>query len=97
MSENHPRLRRETALTYEVPDDQTLSEGVVAAVADASEADPTRLAPLARTVDPEALDALFGDRYDGTARADGVVRFSFCGYEVVACGDGWVSVLGADG
>lgn len=96
MSEKQSHVGPETELTYEVCDDEALSEGVVAAVADASDADPARLDPLAEAIDPDALDALFDDRYDGTARADGVVRFSFCGYDVVACGDGCVSVLGAD-
>jgi len=96
MSEKQSHVGPETELTYEARDDEALSECVVAAVADASEADPARLDPLAETIDPDALDALFDDRYDGTARADGVIQFSFCGYDVVACGDGCVSVFGAD-
>ena len=96
MSEKQFHAGPETELTYEVRDDEPLSEGVVTAVADASEADPARLDPLAETIDPDALDALFDDRYDGTARADGLIRFSFCGYDVVACGDGCVSVFGPD-
>ncbi|GAB3019106.1 HalOD1 output domain-containing protein [Natronobiforma cellulositropha] len=34
-------------------------------------------------VDPEALDALFADRYDGTTRADGQIRFQVHGVTVV--------------
>jgi hypothetical protein len=52
------------------------------------------MAPLAESVDPDALDALFDDRYDGTSRAGGSTRFVFFGYEVVVTDASTVSVRG---
>lgn len=72
-----------TVLTYEIGDDERASEAVVAAVTTASNANPAKINPLADAVDPDALDALFADRYDGTPRADGSTRFPFSGYEVL--------------
>ena len=80
-----------TVLTYEIGHGERVSEAVVAAAATASNADPAKMAPLADAVDPDALDALFADRYDGTPRADGSTRFPFSGYEVIVT-SGLVSV-----
>lgn len=80
-----------TVLTHEIGHAERVSEAVVAAVATASSTDPAKMAPLADAVDPDALDALFADRYDGTPRADGTTRFPFSGYEVIVT-SGLVSV-----
>lgn len=93
MSEKQPTFRRETVQTYEVDDDQTLSEGVVAAVAAVSDTDPAAMDPLAEFVDPDALNGLFADQYDGTSRSIGSVRFPFFGHEVVVGSEGYISVL----
>ncbi|WP_115865225.1 HalOD1 output domain-containing protein [Halorussus litoreus] len=93
MSEKQSELRRETNSTDDVSDDEPLSQTVVTAVATASGTDPTAIDPLAESIDPDALDALFDDRHDGTTRDAGTVRFSFFGYDVVATGDGCVSVV----
>lgn len=95
MSEKQSALDPGTVLTYEVADDQSLSEGVVAAVAAVSNTDPATMDPLAEAIDPDALDALFADQYDGTARSGGRTRFSFFGHELVVTGDGLVSVVDA--
>lgn len=39
--------------------DETISETVISAVADATGQSPLELTPLARTIDPDALNALF--------------------------------------
>ncbi|UPV74940.1 hypothetical protein M0R89_02470 [Halorussus limi] len=93
MSEKQSAVRRKTLLTHELEADQTPSEGVVAAVSSASGTDPGAMEPLATSIDPDAVDALFADHYDGTARGTGLVQFSYAGYEVVVNGDGLVSVL----
>ena len=43
-------------------------------------------------IDPDALDSLFADRYDGTPRGSGLVIFSMGGCEVRVDGDGHVVV-----
>ena len=63
-------------------------EQVVYAVANANGVDPTDLAPLYETVDPEALDALFAD---GSA---GAIKFTYEGHDVVVRGDGPATVDG---
>ncbi|WP_166035422.1 HalOD1 output domain-containing protein [Halorussus pelagicus] len=93
MSENHSPVRPGTILTHELEGDQTPSEGIVAAVSSASNTDPAALKPLATTIDPDAIDALFSDHYDGTPRGVGLVKFGYAGYEVVVNGNGCVSVL----
>jgi len=95
MIENHPQQQdAETVLTREVGGDERVSEAVVAAVTAASNVDPREMAPLAESVDPDALDALFDDRYDGTPRSGGSTRFVFFGYEVVVTDASTVSVRG---
>ncbi|NEU55879.1 HalOD1 output domain-containing protein [Halorussus sp. MSC15.2] len=93
MSENQSAARRGTVLSYEVNEDERTSEGVVAAVAAAADADPVQMDPLAATIDPDALDALFASHHDGTPRNAGRAQFSFFGYEVVVSGEGCVTVL----
>jgi hypothetical protein len=93
MSEKQSTIEPGPVLTYEVNDDEELSEGVVSAVAAVSNTDPAVMEPLARSIDPDALNALFADQYDGTPRESGTARFAFLGYELVVTGDGLVTVL----
>ncbi|MFC7082537.1 HalOD1 output domain-containing protein [Halorussus caseinilyticus] len=67
----------------------------MAAVAAVSGIDPAEMDPLAEVIDPDALDALFDARHDGTPRADGTTRFSFFDYGVVVTGSGRISILDA--
>lgn len=62
--------------------DKPVHEQVVYAVANANGVDPTDLAPLYDTIDPEALDALF------SAGTEGTIRFAYEGHDVVVHGDG---------
>lgn len=63
---------------------------VLRAVASAENVDPAELdAPLHGVVDPGSLDSLFRD---GT---DGLIQFSYCGYDVSVHGDGRVNLGGA--
>lgn len=73
---------------------EPLSDTVVRAISEASGLDPIELsAPLIGSVDPDALDALFRPRHDGSPRrADGRVAFTNNGFEVVIHGDGRVFV-----
>jgi hypothetical protein len=51
------------------------SQVVVEAMAEALDTDIREISPLYGTVDPNALDALFGRRHDGTLRTGGCVAF----------------------
>lgn len=93
MSEKQSAVEPGPVLTYEVTEDEDLSEGVVSAVAAVSNTDPAAMEPLARAIDPDALDSLFADRHDGTPRANGVTKFAFLGYQLVVSSDGLVTVL----
>ncbi|WP_162224183.1 HalOD1 output domain-containing protein [Halorussus salinus] len=93
MSEKQSSVSSKPSFTYELHTDQTPSEGVVAAVSTASGIDPATMEPLAGTIDPDAVDAMFADHYDGTPRGTGHVQFAYAGYEVVVSSDGLVSLL----
>lgn len=76
---------------------QTPSRAVVEAVAEAEGVSPAELLPpeyepLGAVVDPDALDALFADRSNGTTRPSGNVSFPYCGYEVTVERDGTVTL-----
>lgn len=93
--ETHSRDRRgwadwdETVSTVErVP----LSERVVGAMSDALGADPVEIDPLGEVVDADALDALFGPRFDGTNRSGGSITLKYCGRRVTARPDGTVVI-----
>lgn len=80
---------------------QSVSFDVIAAVAEREGIDPMELEPpeydaLYDVVNPEALDALFATRSNGTQRPTGRVEFDFCGYHVVVRSDGEVEVSEPD-
>lgn len=95
MSEKQPPISVHSSpiVTHELDSDQTPSEGVVAAVSSASNTAPAEMEPLATIIDPDAVDALFADRYDGTSRGVGLVQFTYGGYDVHVNSGGQVSVL----
>lgn len=69
---------------YDRSENEPPSAAVVAALAEFQGTDVTGLSTrLYDHVDPEALDALFADRHDGTARPSGRVRFDVDGATVV--------------
>jgi len=75
-----------------------LSFLIIEAIAEKEGVDPIDIEPpqydaLYDVLNPEALDALFAPREDGTPRDAGHVTFKFCGYEVQVSSDGTVSVL----
>lgn len=72
------------------------SELVVEATAAVDGVDPTDLPPLGTVLDPDALDSLFVDRFDGTPREGGRVEFTYVGHAVTVEADGEVVVEPAD-
>lgn len=87
-------------LSVDRADDTTtrsVSFNVIAAIAEREGRDPVEIEPpeyeaLYEAIDPEALDALFAPRDDGTPRSWGRVTFSYCGYRVVVTSAGEVTV-----
>lgn len=73
-------------------DPLTASEAVVTAVADAAATSPLSLDPLARTIDPDALDSLVERLSLGSDGTTGTVEFVYHGYDVTVFGDGAVAV-----
>ena len=73
----------------------TPSERVVAAVAAATDRDPTDVGPLYHAIDPDALDRLFETTRRAT-RGVGRVEFSIAGCDVVVHGGGEVEVVRTD-
>ncbi|WIV67282.1 HalOD1 output domain-containing protein [Natrialbaceae archaeon AArc-T1-2] len=78
-------------------EDRPLSFAVIDAIAeregvDATEIEPPEYEALYEVLNPEALDALFAPREDGTPRSNGQVKFTYCGYDVVVDSDGDVTV-----
>lgn len=89
------------SFTYEVSTDESLSEGVVAAVSsdadvaavpDAESWTERSLEPLFTAIDPEALDVVFDDHGDGADTPRGSVTFCYHGYEVTVCSEGLISL-----
>ncbi|MCU4754003.1 hypothetical protein OB919_18805 [Halobacteria archaeon AArc-curdl1] len=68
------------------------SHKLVVKVAEKEGVDPLKLSPpLYEVIDPDALDQLFAST-PTAGRKEGQVTFSYNGYEVTVCGDGYVSV-----
>lgn len=72
---------------------QRVSTAVIDAVAEAVDADPTELhSRLYDSIDPDALDTLFADKYNGTPRTGGSVTFTMYGYEITVYSDGGICI-----
>lgn len=71
------------------------SVDIVEAVAAATGRDVCDLPLLYEQVDPDALDALFAPKPDGTPRLAGEVRFSLAGCDVTVTGEGEIVVRGS--
>lgn len=65
---------------------ETVTEAIVSAVAEAEDASPLALPPLARVVDPDALGEVMRENEDVT------VEFIYHGYQVCVSGSGQVTV-----
>lgn len=65
-------------------DDVDITTRVVERVAEKEGVDATDLTqPLDQVVNPDAINALFSTRGDGTARSCGTIQFTYLGYEIV--------------
>ncbi|MFP9193047.1 HalOD1 output domain-containing protein [Natronosalvus vescus] len=69
-----------------------VSNEVVKMVAEVEDVNPLELTPpLYEVIDPDALDQIFASM-PSAGRMEGQVTFSYNGYKVTVCGDGYVSV-----
>ena len=75
----------ETGLYSEHRVDESPTETVVTAVAEATGLSPLEVEPLWKAVDPDALDALFGGSEE---RPSATVTFDYCGQRVTVTSDG---------
>lgn len=69
-----------------VPYEEDVGFAVIEAVSAATDKIPTEIGPLNETIDPDALNELFGPTPDGRRREGGRVRFPFEGFSVVIDG-----------
>jgi hypothetical protein len=76
-------------LVHEWGGETAVGERIVTAVAGYEDEDRASLPALTESINPTALDALFEDGPDGTARP-GCVTFTYCGYTVVVQSTGRV-------
>lgn len=96
MTENNQRspVERTEADTERVDwtGDVPPSTAVVEAVARAQDCSPTDLESLDKTVDTDALNALFAPRHDGTQRGNGSLSFSYGDRNITVFSDGRIVV-----
>jgi hypothetical protein len=71
------------------PTENSLSATVIEAVAEEMDCEPGNLPePLYESINPDALNMLF----EGQDRANGVLTFFYCGYDVTVTADGDVTL-----
>lgn len=64
-------------MEYQIGADESTSTAVVRAVSAVEGREPRSIRPLAEVLDPDALDALFDSRGDGTPRPGGRLTFVY--------------------
>ncbi|MFD1585410.1 HalOD1 output domain-containing protein [Halorientalis brevis] len=69
-----------------VGESEAVSEAVVRLVATVDETDPLELPPLARVLDPDAVDAVFEPAPGRAGTASRTLTFSYAGYTVTVDG-----------
>ena len=91
-----PEEHTQGPFSYEIGDDETVTQAVVEAVSTVSETPPVpasgsdeALDPLYTAIDPEALESLFSPE---NAPEDARLEFEYHGYEIAVHGDGRLSV-----
>jgi Halobacterial output domain 1 len=84
-----------TPIGNEIPADDTprsLTNQILTAIAESTHRSVEDLGPLYDVIDPEALDALFARRADGSPRPVGKISFQYAGYWVTVSSDGAVEI-----
>ena len=92
-NENGELESTDTHVTEFDPSTNSASEELIKAVARLNDVDPVELPILADFIDPEALDALFQPREDGTLRrTSGQVEFTYGAYHVMVYSQGAINL-----
>ena len=71
---------------------RSLTNQILTAIAESTDQSVENLGPLYDAIDPEALDALFAPRADGSPRPVGKVSFQYAGYWVTVSSEGAVEL-----
>lgn len=82
---------------YDPSSVRDLSTVLVQALADVKGVDPIEIPRLNDVVDPDAMNAIFRAKPDGTPREGGRLAFTLSGAEVVVHGDGRIQITPAEG
>ena len=83
-------------MEYVLGVDESMSTAVVRAVSAVENRDPLSLPPLADVLDPDALDAVFAARSDGSPRRGGRLRFVYSRCRVTTDNDEYLRVRPLD-
>lgn len=78
--------------TFDADEADSVSNRVIARVAEVTETDPLELEPLYSTVDPDCLDAIFQTGGSTSGQDGGFIQFTMEGCRVVVSADGSVDV-----
>lgn len=62
--------------------ERSVSTTLLMAISTLEATETEELPPLREAVDPDALDAIFTPRENGSLRRDGTVSFTYAGYDV---------------
>ena len=84
-----------TPIGNEIPPADTprsLTNQILTAITESTEQSVDDLGQLYDVIDPEALDALFAPRADGSPRPVGKVSFQYAGYWVTVSSEGAVEL-----
>lgn len=94
--DTRPEGYQSSRTSHHVPEHpyEPMTETIIEAIAEASDADPTQLAPLYESIDPDALDDLFDRHSDASVPTR--VTFRHEGFEVMVEHDGRVEVRDTD-
>lgn len=94
MSEKHPGARKDSEgyhVYHDFGSDTTLTTTILELLEQISEGNPKQNGALNDYVDPDALDALFQPKFDGSPRdSSGYVTLTVFGYDLVVHSDGHV-------
>ncbi|SIR86934.1 hypothetical protein SAMN05421858_4196 [Haladaptatus litoreus] len=75
----------------------SLTERIVAAVAETDDQSVDDLEPLYEVIDPDALNTLFGPHVDGSSRTVGEISFQYAGYWVTVSSEYVIDIEPKDG
>ena len=89
-------MSKSATITSKSTEPERLSQSIVEIIADLEETRPTELRPtLHSVIDPEALDALVHSMSTPESDSQGLVGFTYCGYDVCVHSNGEIAVTEA--